>query len=78
MDPNSEMYRHIRIQQWSYEARNRKKPRVIVIHPEFYYNMEMKIRPDIKAELYGMEVEVCGNIKPNEFILGEKYIVEVK
>jgi len=78
MNLNSEMFREIELQRWTYEHHNHRKPTAIVIHPDFYFGVAMQIGPNGKVELYGMEITLSKDIVPNEFIIGEKFKVEDK
>ena len=74
----SEMFREIEIQRWNYDRNKRGSlgKLAVVIHPDFYYGVTMQIRAGEKPELFGMELSLSKDIKPNEFIIGEKFSVE--
>jgi len=68
--------KEIRIQQWNFEGSRHREPTAIVIHPDFYFGVTIQIRPNDKARLFGMEINLSTSIKPNEFIIGERFEVE--
>lgn len=80
MNLNSEMFREIERQRWIYDNNKRGALRKlsVVIHPEFFYGVTMQIIPGLKPELFGMEITLSKDVKPNEFIIGEKFSVEVE
>ena len=68
--------REIKIQQRNYETRGYRKVTDIVIHPDLYFGVTIQIRPNDKPKLFGMEINLSTSIKPNEFIIGERFEVE--
>jgi len=71
------MAREIEIQRWNYRQDNLNNPAIIVIHPSFYHDIISEIMYAGKSTLMGMEINLSASIEPNEFIIGEKFKVEV-
>lgn len=73
-----EMFREIEIQIEQYKRHNNGKQPLLIVNPKWVFGQNVRIYPNKKTKLFNSEVEVSQSIKVNEFIIGEKFEVEVQ